>query len=144
MQSACVLHLWDQLLFTIKNGLYDSRVQEPSEGYCSNSLDVLMVNELDALYNLDKHLERLDPLYDSMFVKRLVDHGCTCPACKPAANFMMDLKFLALKYHAHLEPSLFERGFCELDICRSCMPRGYKGRGLPAKRCYQCVQSARR
>lgn len=115
-QLGRVLLLWHELLNLIDTGRYVPRGQAPYPGFCTNAIDVELLDALDTLHALDAEAGRLVPHYETLFVARQTNVPCVCLACNPTEALMEYCLRGARTYHSTLEPWLYSRTFDELRL----------------------------
>lgn len=74
--------MWRELIWLIRNGRYFPPGQTRDSGYCSNIVDVRLLDALDLLHALDEDAGRLVPRYERIFSQKYTGMQCRCPPCE--------------------------------------------------------------
>lgn len=115
-QLARVVQLWRELLSLIRSGTYTLPGQRPCAMYCTNSIDVRLLDALDTLHALDEASTLLAADYTTLFTVSYTDVECRCQTCVPTTQLMRFLTCKAVIYHLGLDAKLLKRVFDEVGI----------------------------
>lgn len=110
--------IWADLIRLIRSREYFPREHETRETrkYCTNVIDVHLLDALDLLYALDDEADNLSPDYERIFVPTYTGSDCRCPTCHGAAEHWGFLLDSADHYHGFLPQELFDRIFTEIFV----------------------------
>lgn len=145
-QLVVVLDAWQRVIARLKRGTYytSALLGRSDAAYCTDTLDVRLLTELDELALRDEEAQPLvGPSYEPIFVfvppppqkKGTRNRACDCDVCYQPARVpaMEAYRRMALEYHVNIDRPVFNRAFGDLRVCQPWPPRTTKTLGYNFK-----------
>lgn len=107
------VEVWADLICLIRCGQYAEPEQEPARNYCTNVIDVRLLDALDLLHALDDEAGRTVAHYERIFIPTYTGIDCQCPSCRGSFTHWIFLLHSGDAYHGALRTEVYFRMFSE-------------------------------